>query len=66
VDGKDVPFTVDGYAPRVLAPTPRQIGKFSLGQGKRKVSFMIVGKNPQATGYLVGIDRIRLYSVGVP
>ena len=66
VDGKDAPELIDAYAPRVIAPTPRQIGKFSLGQGERKISFMIAGKHPQATGYLVGIDRIRLYPVGAP
>jgi hypothetical protein len=64
VDGQDAPATLDGYSPRVMAPTPRQIGKFALGQGQRKISFMIVGKNRSASGYLVGIDRIRLYPVG--
>jgi hypothetical protein len=66
VEGQEVAFTVDGYAPRVLAPTPRQLGKFSLAAGERKLSLMIVGKNPQATGYLVGIDRLRLYPAGPP
>lgn len=64
VDGVDAVSIFDAYAPRVMSPAPRQIGKFSLGQGEHKISFMIVGKNPTATGYFVGIDRIRLYPVG--
>ena len=66
VDKKDVPFTIDAYAPKVMQPAPRQVGKFSLGAGQRYVSFMIVGKNAQSTGYFAGIDRVRLYPVGPP
>lgn len=66
VNGQDVPAVADGYAPRVLAPTPVPLGTFRLAPGQREVSLMIVGKNPQATGYLVGIDRVRLSPAGAP
>jgi hypothetical protein len=66
IDKKDVPGVIDAYSPKVMAPSPRQLGKLSLGQGQRHVSIMIVGKNAQSTGYLVGIDRVRLYPVGPP
>lgn len=64
VDGQDAPVTLDAYSPRVMQPTPRQVGKFSLTPGAHTVSFMIVGKNTMATNYLVGIDRMRLYPSG--
>jgi hypothetical protein len=67
VDGQDPPgnpVPLDAYSPRVMQPTPRQIGKFSLTQGVHTVSFMIVGKNTMAKDYLVGIDRIRFYPSG--
>lgn len=60
VDGKDVPATFDGYSPTVVPSGPVPIGSFNLGSGPRKVSFMIVGKNRNATGFLAGIDFIRL------
>lgn len=64
VDGKPSPVPFSGYSPTVTAPNPLQAGKFSLQPGSRKVSFMIVGKYQQSTGYYVGIDRIRFYPAG--
>lgn len=64
VEGQDAPAILDNYAPRVLSPAPRQVGRFHLAAGKRRISFMIVGRNRQSTGYLAGIDRIRLYPTG--
>jgi hypothetical protein len=60
VDGKDVTATFDGYGPTVAPSGPVQVGSFNLGPGPRKVSFMIVGKNANATGFLAGVDFIRL------
>jgi hypothetical protein len=64
VDGHDGPVMLENYSPRVMRPTPRQIGKFYIGKGERRISFMIVGKNARSSGYLFGIDRIRLYPAG--
>jgi hypothetical protein len=64
VDGRPVGPRYDGYGPKVMAAGPMQAGKFSLEAGPRKVSFLILGKNDQSSGYAVGIDRIRLYRVG--
>jgi len=64
VDGHDGPVMLENYSPHVMQPSPRQIGKFYIGKGERKISFMIVGKNTRSSGYLVGIDRIRLYPAG--
>ena len=66
VDGKPSPVLFSGYTPTVMAPNPMQVGKFSLQQGSRKVSFMIRGKYQQSTGYFVGIDQIRFYPAGAP
>ena len=60
VDGKDVAATFDGYGPAVVPSGPFAVGSFDLGPGPRKVSFMIVGKHGNATGFLAGIDFIRL------
>jgi hypothetical protein len=60
VDGKDGAATFDGYSPTVVPSGPVPIGSFNLGSGPRKVSFMIAGKNRNATGFLAGIDFIRL------
>jgi hypothetical protein len=64
VDGQASSPAPDGFAPKVMPPGPMQMGKFSLNGGPRRISFMIVGKYAQSTGYLVGIDRIRLYPAG--
>jgi len=64
VDGHDGPMRLENYSPHVMQSTPRQIGKFYIGKGERKISFMIVGKNASSSGYLFGIERIRLYPTG--
>lgn len=66
VQGQDAVVALDGCAPKVMSPSPMQLGKFSLAQGPNTLSLMMVGKNPQCTGFLVGIDRVRLYPVGPP
>jgi hypothetical protein len=64
VDGKPSPVTFDGMASKVAPTGPTQVGNFPLPAGQRRISFMIVGKHPQSSGYYAGIDRIRLYPVG--
>lgn len=64
VDGKPSPVTFDGMAPKVAQTGPTQLGNFPLPAGQRRISFMIVGKHPQSSGYYAGIDRIRLYPAG--
>ena len=64
IDGQASFANFDGIAPQVMAPGPTQLGTFPLQAGKHKVSLMIVGKHAQSTGYLVGIDKLRLYPAG--
>ncbi len=64
VDGKDVAATFDGYGPTVVPSGPFPVGSFELGPGPRKVSLMITGRNRNSTGFLAGIDYIRLTRAG--
>jgi hypothetical protein len=64
VDGRAGVTTFDGMAPTVAPSGPVQLGKFPLQAGPRRVSLMIVGRHPQSTGYLVGIDKLRFYAAG--
>jgi hypothetical protein len=50
----------DGYAPQVTGPVSFSLGTFALLQGQQAVSLKIIGHNVTATGWLAGVDRIRL------
>ena len=58
VGGKATKF--DGYSPTVVRVDPVDLGIFVLRPGQCNVSLMIIGKHPQSTGFLVGVDRIDL------
>ncbi len=60
VDGQRSRAGFDGYAPGVMPPVAIALGSYALEPGTRRVSLMIVGKNPSSTGFLVGVDRLRL------
>jgi hypothetical protein len=60
VDQHPVRQTFDGYAPGVAGPVSVALGTFAMQQGPRAVSLKITGRNPSATGWLAGVDRIVL------
>ncbi len=60
VDRKASATKFDGYSPTVVRVSSVDLGVFVLRPGQRNVSLMIIGKNPQSTGFLVGVDRIDL------
>lgn len=60
VDQHPVESPFDGYASGVVGPVSVALGSFALQRGQRLVSLKIVGRNPSSTGFLAGIDRIRL------
>jgi len=64
VDQHPVTARFDGYAPQVDGPVTVQLGTFAMQAGPRRVSLMIIGKNAQSTGWLAGVDRVRLRRVG--
>jgi hypothetical protein len=66
VDGKPAAVEFSGYAARVSLSGPVVAGRFLLQPGPRRISFMIVGKDRQSTGYFAGIDQVKLYPVGGP
>ena len=53
-----------GYRPKVLPSGGYPMGTFALVAGKRRVALKIIGKAPESTGYLVGVDKIVLTRVG--
>jgi len=64
VDQHPATARFDGYAPQVSGPATVQLGTFALQAGARRVSLMIIGKRNISTGWLVGVDRIRLRRIG--
>ncbi|MBK7251729.1 MAG: hypothetical protein IPI06_12930 [Gammaproteobacteria bacterium] len=64
VDGQPASQIFDGKANAVFATGAIQIGTFALTTGQHKVSFMITGKHPTSTGFLAGIDKLRLTQAG--
>jgi len=54
-----------GYRQKVLPSGGSPMGVFPMAAGKRRVALKIIGKAPESTGYLVGVDKIVLTRVGV-
>ena len=63
VGGMASPLKFDGFSQRVTRVDSQDFGVFPLGAGKRTIALMIIGKNSQSRGFLVGIDRITLTPV---
>ena len=64
IDRETSTSLLDLYCPRVAPPVPYQAGTFSLAAGRHHLSLKIDGRHSQSSGFLVGLDRIRLYPVG--
>jgi hypothetical protein len=64
VDQHPVAERFDGYAPGVAGPVTVSLGTFAMQRGARPVSLMITGRGRASTGFLVGVDRIRLRPSG--
>jgi hypothetical protein len=64
VDRHPVAARFDGYAPQVEGPVTVQLGTFALQPGARRVSLMIIGRQNNSTGWLAGVDRVRLRRIG--
>ncbi|OOY53760.1 hypothetical protein [Solemya velum gill symbiont] len=60
VNGKSAKVKFDGYARRVSGPVKLDLGAFTLKAGSNQIRLTISGKNKASTGYLAGIDWIRL------
>ncbi len=60
VNGKSAGMSFDGYARQVSGPVKLSLGSFKLKEGNNQLRLTISGKSKASTGYLAGIDRIRL------
>jgi hypothetical protein len=56
LDGKPVGKVFDGFQDRVAAPSRVALGAVRLEAGDHRLRFTVVGRNPQATNYYLGID----------
>ncbi|WP_157979939.1 DUF2961 domain-containing protein [Kribbella monticola] len=59
VDGK-APVSFDGYVASGVTTQNVDLGSQVLTAGKHQLSITLTGKNPAATGYLVGVDLLQL------
>ena len=56
-------FTIDGYFTEVFVGEDRVLAWPTLTKGRHTVTFVCVGKNPQSTGYDIGLDGLVLARV---
>jgi hypothetical protein len=63
IDGAEAGATYSGYAPDVRARQAWNLGAMELSRGSHEFTFEVVGKHDLSSGYLVGIDDIRLEPV---
>jgi serine/threonine protein kinase/WD40 repeat protein len=60
LDGEKIGETFDGYRQDVSPSGLISFGAVELGEGRHRLRFMAVDKNPTSTGYLMGIDYLTL------
>jgi len=60
VNGQKAGEPLDGYADHVLAADPVSIGTFELNKGQNTLTVETTGKNDKASGYIFGLDFIKL------
>lgn len=60
VDGTNAGDPIDLYNASVIPSDPIDLGVLDLTAGKHILSFEVTGKNASATGYLFGLDYIKL------
>ena len=63
VDGKPLGEPFDGYSEGQNRTPPVKFGRIELSAGEHKVTFEVIGKNDKSTGFVVGVDKIRLKKV---
>ena len=56
VNGTTLKPIVRGYHDGVIATGPISFGRVPMHSGPNEITLDIVGKAPQATGYLAGLD----------
>lgn len=64
VDGNRVGDTFHGHAAEVGTTDWVDLGSRTLSRGTHQLTLTVVGKAPEAEGYLVGLDRLRFTRTG--
>ncbi len=54
----------DGYAPETYVGYAYQVGWPHLTKGRHTITFVCLGKNPQSSGYTLGVDDLILAETG--
>jgi tetratricopeptide (TPR) repeat protein len=63
LDEKKVGVPFDGFESTGVRSGPVELGTVHLSAGSHRLRFAIVGRNPKATGYDLGIDCLKLEPV---
>ncbi|MDR1156840.1 MAG: DUF2961 domain-containing protein [Oscillospiraceae bacterium] len=60
LDGAPVGQPIDTYNPKVIVSGSIRLGAAALAPGDHTLRAVVVGKNPQSAGYLLGFDCFRI------
>jgi hypothetical protein len=63
LDGKQMGKPFDGFQDRLVPPSRVPLGAVPLAAGSHRLRFTVVGKNPKAANYFMGIDCLVLTPV---
>lgn len=64
VNGTPIGYATELYAPGVRNSPLTELGSIALGAGSHTVRFEVVGKDPAADNFYVGINEVRLLPAG--
>jgi hypothetical protein len=60
VEGNTASASFSGFASAVVRSNAIDVGTFELPAGEQRISLKIIGKNTKSSGFLVGVDQVRL------
>ena len=63
VEGNTASASFSGFAATVMPSNAIDLGTFQLPAGDRRVSLKLIGKHIKSSGYLVGVDQVRLFPI---
>jgi hypothetical protein len=63
VDGAPAGAPFDAYAPEMDVSGPVSMGEVLLTAGRHEIGITVIGRNPQASGYLLSVRTFRLRPV---
>lgn len=63
VEGNMASASFSGYSAAVVPSNAIEVGTFQLAAGERRISLKIISKDAKSSGFLVGVDQLRLIPV---